>query len=180
MLDDLLRRDVFVDLYAVVRNAVRVSQPRYSIKNLEVFLPIEREAEIKEGGTSILMFEEWMRTRDDANLQAIAAYNEEDCRSTLLLRDWLLGLKAEAIAAFGPIPAPPPIETKEEREEKVARAACGVAPRDGDPQPRSPESSSTTTTASASHRVGGFRAREATPASCRRPESIGPLQIVSS
>jgi predicted RecB family nuclease len=120
--DDLLRRDVFVDLYAVVRNGLRVSQPRYSIKNLEVFLPIEREAEIKEGGGSILMFEEWMRTGDGAILEEIAAYNEEDCRATLLLRDWLLERKAEAIAQFGPIPTPPPVDTKEEKAEKVARA----------------------------------------------------------
>jgi predicted RecB family nuclease len=120
--DDLLRRDVFVDLFAVVRNGVRVSQPRYSIKNLEVFLPIEREAEIKEGGTSILRFEEWMRTGDDAILAEIAAYNEEDCRATHLLRDWLLERKAEAIAEFGPIPTPPPVDRKELKPEKVERA----------------------------------------------------------
>jgi uncharacterized protein len=120
--DDLLRRDVLVDLYAVVRNALRVSQPRYSIKNLEVFLPIEREAEIKEGGTSIVRFEEWLRTRDDAILDEIAAYNEEDCRATLLLRDWLLERKAEAIADFGPIPTPQPVDAEEEKPEKVARA----------------------------------------------------------
>lgn len=120
--DDLLRRDVFVDLFAVVRNALRVSQPRYSIKNLEVFLPIERAAEIKEGGTSILMFEEWMRTGDGAILEEIAAYNKEDCRATLLLRDWLLERKAEAIAEFGPIPTPPPKDPKEEKPAKIARA----------------------------------------------------------
>jgi uncharacterized protein len=120
--DDLLRRDVLVDLYAVVRNAVRVSQPAYSIKNLEVSLPIERETEIKEGGASIVMFEEWMRTRDESILEEIAAYNEEDCRATLLLRDWLLERKAEAIVEFGPIPAPPPKDPKEEKPAKIARA----------------------------------------------------------
>ncbi|HEU4451029.1 MAG TPA: TM0106 family RecB-like putative nuclease [Gaiellaceae bacterium] len=125
--DDLLRRDVFVDLFAVVRNGVRVSQPKYSIKNLEVFLPIERRAEIKEGGTSILRFEEWMRTGDGAILEAIAAYNEEDCRATHLLRDWLLERKAEAIAEFGPIPTPPPKDPKEEKPEKVARAELRVS-----------------------------------------------------
>jgi predicted RecB family nuclease len=120
--DDLLRRVVLVDLFAVVRNAVRISQPRYSLKNFEVFLPIEREAEIKEGGGSILMFEEWKRTGDDAILREIAAYNEEDCRATLLLRDWLLGLREEAIAAYGPIPSPEAIESREEKAEKLERA----------------------------------------------------------
>jgi len=120
--DDLLRRGVLVDLYAVVRNAVRVSQPRYSLKNLEVFLPIEREAEIKEGGASILMFEEWMRTRDDAILAEIGAYNEEDCLATLLLRDWLIELREEAMARFGPIPVPEAIESREVWPEKAERA----------------------------------------------------------
>jgi predicted RecB family nuclease len=36
-LDDLLRRRKLVDLYKVVREGVRISEPRYSIKNLEVF-----------------------------------------------------------------------------------------------------------------------------------------------
>ncbi|MGH3093426.1 MAG: DEAD/DEAH box helicase, partial [Gaiellaceae bacterium] len=67
-------------------------------------------------------FEEWMRTRDDAVLAEIAAYNEEDCLATLLLRDWLLERKAEAIATFGPIPTPAPVDPREERPEKVARA----------------------------------------------------------
>jgi predicted RecB family nuclease len=120
--DDLLRRDVFVDLYAVVRNGLRVSQPRYSIKNLEVFLPMERRAEIKEGGASIVMFEEWMRTGDESILEAIAAYNEEDCLATLLLRDWLLERKAEAIAQFGPLPGPQATESRELKPEEVARA----------------------------------------------------------
>jgi predicted RecB family nuclease len=121
--DDLLRRDVFVDLYAVVRNSLRVSQSRYSIKNLEVFLPMKREAEIKEGGASIVMFDEWMRTGDDGILATIAAYNQEDCLATLLLRDWLLDRRAEAVEQFGPVPVPGPIESKEEKPEDAKRAA---------------------------------------------------------
>src|SRR5919109_1721577 len=121
-LDDLLRRNVFVDLYAVVRNGLRVSQPRYSIKNLEVFLPMERRGEIKEGGASIVMFEEWMRTGDESILEGIGAYNEEDCRATLLLRDWLLERKAEAIAQFGPLPGPQATEPKAPTREEVDRA----------------------------------------------------------
>ena len=53
-LDDLLRREVFVDLYRVVRNAIRVSRPGYGLKELEAFLDFERQAEVKDGGTSIV------------------------------------------------------------------------------------------------------------------------------
>ena len=61
-LDDLLRRGVFVDLYKVVRNGVRASVPGYGLKELEVFLDFRREAEVKDGGASIVVFEQWMQT----------------------------------------------------------------------------------------------------------------------
>ena len=51
---------------------------------------------VTDGGDSILEFERWRRTGDPAILQAISDYNEEDCVSTVKLRDWLLERKAEA------------------------------------------------------------------------------------
>ena len=62
-LDDLLRRGVFVDLYKVVRNGIRASRPGYGLKELEPFLDFERQAEVKDGGASIVIFEQWMQTR---------------------------------------------------------------------------------------------------------------------
>ena len=67
-IDDLLRRGVFVDLLAVVRNGVRVSRPGYGLKEMEAFLDFDRRAEVKDGGTSIVVFERWMQTRDPALL----------------------------------------------------------------------------------------------------------------
>src|SRR5258705_8454385 len=108
-IDDLLRRGVFVDLLAVVRNGIRVSRPGYGLKEMEAFLDFDRRAEVKDGGTSIVVFERWMQTRDPELLAQIDAYNEEDCIATLLLRDWLLELKREAIERFGEVP-PAPVE----------------------------------------------------------------------
>ena len=123
-LDDLLRRGVFVDLLKVVRNGLRASRPGYGLKELEAFLDFERQAEVKDGGSSIVIFERWMQTGDQALLDQIDAYNREDCIATRLLRDWLLELKAEAIAQFGPIPPPePPEPPREQRPEKEERAA---------------------------------------------------------
>src|SRR5439155_10383107 len=122
-LDDLLRRGVFVDVLRVVRNGRRASRPGYGLKELETFLDFVREAEIKEGGASIIAFEQWMQTRDDAILRQIDAYNKEDCIATLLLRDWLLARRDEAIEKFGPFPEPEPKEIKEPPPEKVERAA---------------------------------------------------------
>ncbi|HET7044817.1 MAG TPA: TM0106 family RecB-like putative nuclease, partial [Gaiellaceae bacterium] len=123
--DELLRRQVLVDLYAVVRQGLRISHPRYSLKNVEQFF-MKREAELRAGDDSILLYERWRDERDPQILQKIADYNEEDCLSTYLLREWLLERKAEAESEWGaeiawrepPDPREPDEEAIEEREER--------------------------------------------------------------
>jgi predicted RecB family nuclease len=122
-LDELLRREVFVDLFAVVRQGLRASLSSYSIKKLEGFYMPARSADLKAGDDSILVYEEWQESREQTLLDAIAAYNEEDCLSTLKLRDWLLELRAEAgIVEWRQPPAPRELTTEaeealEEREQ---------------------------------------------------------------
>ena len=94
--DQLLREERFVDLYKVVREAIRVSEPRYSIKNLETFYMEKRVGEVTSAGASIVYYEKWRQTRDAKLLRRIRDYNKDDCRSTHLLREWLLGLKPQA------------------------------------------------------------------------------------
>ena len=120
--DDLLRRGVFVDLYKVVRGGLAASVPGYGLKELEAFLDFRRDAEIRDGATSIVEYERYVQTRDPAILDAIAAYNEEDCRATLRLRDWLLARREEALERFGPFPLPEPEEPKETPPGKLERA----------------------------------------------------------
>ncbi|CAM3449653.1 TM0106 family RecB-like putative nuclease [Nocardioides dubius] len=103
-LDDLLRSEVFVDLYATVRGSVRVSQPSYSIKKLEPLYMGDqlRDSDVADGAGSIIAYREFrdLRTDDPAaaakHLDALADYNEYDCLSTLRLRDWLLDRATEA------------------------------------------------------------------------------------
>jgi predicted RecB family nuclease len=92
-LDHLLRAGKLVDLYRVVRESIQVSEPSYSIKNLESFYMPPRSGEVKSADASIVVYEQWRQLQDPKLLQEIADYNEEDCRSTLKLRDWLLSLK---------------------------------------------------------------------------------------
>ena len=54
-IDNLLRQGKLVDLYRVVREAIRVSEPAYSIKNLEVFYMPSREGEVKTAAASIIV-----------------------------------------------------------------------------------------------------------------------------
>jgi predicted RecB family nuclease len=94
-LDDLLRGKKFVDLYAIVKQTIRVSEPRYSIKNLERFYRGKRKTDVKDGGASVVWFEKYLATGEEKYLEDIERYNRDDCESTVELRDWLLKLKAE-------------------------------------------------------------------------------------
>ncbi|MBV8375031.1 MAG: TM0106 family RecB-like putative nuclease, partial [Candidatus Eremiobacteraeota bacterium] len=104
-LDDLLRNGVFVDLYTVVRQSLRISQPSYSIKKLEAFYGMMRRTNVQRGDDSIVMFESWLVSKDEAILADIGRYNEDDCRSTYLLREWLLERRLESAQLFNRSPA---------------------------------------------------------------------------
>jgi predicted RecB family nuclease len=99
--DRLLRGKVLVDLLAVVRQGLRVGQPNYSIKSIEAFYMEKRETEVAEGGDSIIAFEQFLETGDRSLLEEIERYNEDDCRSTQLLHEWLLDRRVEAMRTFG-------------------------------------------------------------------------------
>lgn len=88
-----IRQKKFVDLFIVVRESIRVSEPAYSIKNLETFYMEKRAGAVATAGDSIVVYNEWRETQEEELLRQIAEYNEIDCISTHKLRDWLLTLK---------------------------------------------------------------------------------------
>src|SRR5579883_814363 len=85
--DNLLRGEVLVDLFAVVRQALVISEDGYGLKKLERFYGLERETDVKKGDESIVMFERWLLQKDQQSLDEIESYNKDDCRSTYLLRE---------------------------------------------------------------------------------------------
>ena len=112
--DGLLRDGVFVDLYPIVRRALRVGSRSYSIKMLEPLYMGEdsrTDMAVTKGDQSIEVYLSWRtavaegREHDAAEiLQGIADYNEYDCVSTLKLRDWMLRLARERGIAPAVIP----------------------------------------------------------------------------
>jgi uncharacterized protein len=101
-LDWLLRNQKFVDLFKVVREGIRTSQPGYSLKDLEIFYMPPREGVVKTAGASIVMYEKYCATHDPSILAEIQAYNAEDCHSTYELRNWLLKLRPATATWFAP------------------------------------------------------------------------------
>jgi uncharacterized protein len=115
--DRLLRNEVLVDLYRVVRQGVRLSTDSYSLKKVERLYMPAREESVADAAGSLVMYERWLTSRDDggvgdaALLEEIALYNERDCVSTVLLRDWLEARRVEEERLRGaPIDRPPEIE----------------------------------------------------------------------
>lgn len=135
-MDELLRNEVLVDLYRVVRQALRLSLPGYSIKDVEEIYEFERRAEVGGGGGAAVAFEAWLETGEPGALDEIRDYNEEDCRSLYELHRWLLRLRPAGLAWRAPPderePKEEAVERFEERARLVARLLDGAG--EGEPQ----------------------------------------------
>ena len=111
--DELLRKHKMIDLYRVVREGIRVSEPKYSIKNIEKFYLEKRSGEVTNAGASIVFYEKWKQTNDLKLLQDIEDYNKEDVRSTYELRNWLLKLRP---AEMPWVSYPEPVQTEKQKD----------------------------------------------------------------
>jgi len=146
--DRLLREGRFVDLFRAVRQGIRASVESYSIKRLEPLYGFHREVDLRDAGSSIAAFEEWLElggpesglgARDPAILERIRRYNRDDCVSNHLLRDWLEGQREALAGELGlaavdlprPTPGPEPPESLSEALQRVAdvteRLTAGVS-----------------------------------------------------
>lgn len=112
-IDRLLRASVFVDLYAVVRHAIRASVESYSIKKLEPLYAFARAQDLGEAGKIMAKVQACLELGDasgvtDADRAAVNGYNRDDCLSAEALRDWLEVLRTEAVKSGAAIPRPEP------------------------------------------------------------------------
>lgn len=162
--DDLLRAGVLVDLYPIVRGSIMVGSSSYGLKALEpLFLPEKRQGDVTTAGDSVVQYAAYCLEREQDNVEAasevkkdILNYNEQDCRSTLLLRDWLLTRLTEQPT---PVPAVRPDSTtagvRAEEEAAVAEPLWQMAGVDA----RTPEQQGFALLAAAV----GFHRREEKP-----------------
>jgi predicted RecB family nuclease len=110
-LDDLLRSEVFVDLYSVVRHAIRASVESYSIKKLEPLYSFARSVPLEEVAAVLARTQARLETADEAHVpaedkEAIKGYNHDDCSSTEALRSWLESLRTQLLATGATIERP--------------------------------------------------------------------------
>ena len=94
-IDDLLRNEVFVDLYQVVRHAFVIGEDSYSIKSVEHIYRPRRQTSVANASTSVVYYQNWMDAASsdastaDKILEDIRKYNEDDCQSTYELSQWI-------------------------------------------------------------------------------------------
>jgi uncharacterized protein len=128
--DQLLREKRLVDLYKVVRESLRISKDSYSIKAVEAFYAEKRAGDVKKATDSIVVYEHWRESDNPELLESIRKYNEDDCRSTRQLREWLLTMRPAGVpwfsasgeaAAKAKQTAKPKSDKTVEHEAKLAR-----------------------------------------------------------
>src|SRR6266571_5321003 len=129
--DTLLRNEVFVDLYTIVRQGLRVGTPDYSLKSLERLYRESRTGDVATGDDSLVFYDHWLasggsrRWEESPILRAIRDYNREDCESTWQLTTWLRARQQEAgigwLPKHGAVLGEPTPEGDEQKAAKSPR-----------------------------------------------------------
>ena len=109
MMADLLRHEVFVDLYAVVVQGLQVGTYSYGLKAIEALYYPERETDVSSGAESAVEFAKWMDSDDHKQpeksefLKRIREYNQDDCWSTRDLEAFLQKTKKQHAIEYVPM-----------------------------------------------------------------------------
>ena len=116
--DRLLRGGTLVDLLRAVRQSLRASVESYSIKKMEAFYGFEREIDLRDAGSSIVAFEQWLELGEGerpaaSHLDRIERYNRDDVVSNQRLRDWLETLRLELAERTGLVVPRPGVRVAE-------------------------------------------------------------------
>jgi predicted RecB family nuclease len=101
-IDTFLRSDTFVDLYGVVRQSIRASVEKYSIKDLEIFFGYKRKMDLRLVSSHKSQLELLLQTGNIDKLSkvtkaAVQLYNQDDCESLVRLQAWLEEIRTDLI-----------------------------------------------------------------------------------
>jgi predicted RecB family nuclease len=147
-IDRMLRARLFVDLHTTFKQAVRAGVEEYSLKKLEMFHEFERKIPLEISREAMRYMEHRLELGWDGDLPenlrvAMEGYNEDDCRSTASLRNWLETQRKKLTDSGSAIPRPntadgAPTEELDERQKRVAALVeCLIAGVSVDPLARS-------------------------------------------
>jgi uncharacterized protein len=79
-----------VDLHELVTTTLTLPVESYSLKSLANWLGFQWRDPGVGGDQSVCWYDSWLNTGDRLNLDLILRYNEDDCRATYHLKNWLV------------------------------------------------------------------------------------------
>jgi predicted RecB family nuclease len=129
-LDELLRQEVFINLYTVVRQGIRVGVPSYSIKKIERIFRPSRETDVATAMDSVTYYHDWLSAPDGQSIEEskllrdIRDYNRDDCDSTAMLANWLREVQQENSLKWHP---PEPVQPNTTPNKQARDAAAALA-----------------------------------------------------
>jgi uncharacterized protein len=80
----------FVDVYEQLTQSVALPVESYALKAIARWLGFEWREKEASGAKCIYWYEQWLETGDRTLLEIIQSYNEDDCRATRKVKDWLV------------------------------------------------------------------------------------------
>ncbi|WP_242028322.1 TM0106 family RecB-like putative nuclease [Pseudanabaena sp. FACHB-2040] len=87
VIETLLTR--FFDVHKSITESVTLPVESYALKHIARWIGFDWRDEGANGAQSICWYNAWLETCDRTYLEAILRYNEDDCRATYRIKDWL-------------------------------------------------------------------------------------------
>ncbi|MFM6278297.1 MAG: TM0106 family RecB-like putative nuclease, partial [Dolichospermum sp.] len=79
-----------VDIYEQLVKSVALPIDSYALKTIARWLGFEWREQEANGAKCIYWYDQWLETGDRTLLSIIQEYNEDDCRATRTVKDWLV------------------------------------------------------------------------------------------
>lgn len=97
LIQPLLKR--FIDLHDYVTQTVTLPVESYALKHIARWVGFDWRDSSANGAQSIYWYAQWLATGDRTYLDSILVYNEDDCRATYRVKEWLVSFLEAATLA---------------------------------------------------------------------------------
>ncbi|MFO5528994.1 MAG: TM0106 family RecB-like putative nuclease [Cuspidothrix sp.] len=85
----------FIDIYEQLIQNVALPIDSYALKTIARWIGFEWRDQEANGAKCIYWYDQWLETGDRTLLAVIQQYNEDDCRATRTVKDWLVNFFAQ-------------------------------------------------------------------------------------
>lgn len=79
----------FIDIHEQMTSSVMLPVESYALKPVAKWLGFEWRNAKANGAQCVCWYEKWLKTGDRSLLDSIVEYNEDDCRATFHVKEWL-------------------------------------------------------------------------------------------